>query len=142
MASKRVTDAFSKEMCKFGYSSIDVLDIGTDPFTRGEHYIVVGKSDAVGNYATWSGVDWAHHPNAADRKRGVTLNSGRYGFKTKTEAMEDANDIMLDLLNRGGASYTAFITGPSRTADIERIGAVGVHGPLELHIVLLEDAHV
>ena len=90
MASKRVTDAFSKEMRKFGYSPIDVLDIGTDPFTHGEHYIVVGKSDAVGNYATWSGVDWAHHPNAADRKRGVTLNSGRYGFKTKTEAMEDA----------------------------------------------------
>ena len=90
MASKRVTDAFSKEMRKFWYSPIDVLDIGTDPFTHGEHYIVVGKSDAVGNYATWSGVDWAHHPNAADRKRGVTLNSGRYGFKTKTEAMEDA----------------------------------------------------
>ena len=53
--------------------------------------------------------------------------------------LEEANTIMLDLLNRGGASYTAMITGPSRTADIERVGALGVHGPLELHIVLLED---
>ena len=37
------------------------------------------------------------------------------------------------------ANYLAFITGASRTADIERVLAIGVHGPLELHILLLED---
>ncbi len=35
--------------------------------------------------------------------------------------------------------YTTFISGPSRTTAIERVPTLGVHGPLELHILLLED---
>lgn len=35
-------------------------------------------------------------------------------------------------------AYLSLTTGPSRTADIERVLTIGVHGPKELHIILLE----
>lgn len=38
-----------------------------------------------------------------------------------------------------GPMYTAFISGCSRTSDIERVLTLGVHGPIELHIVLTEE---
>ena len=36
------------------------------------------------------------------------------------------------------SSHVAFVTGPSRTADIEQTLTRGVHGPTNVHIVLVD----
>jgi L-lactate dehydrogenase complex protein LldG len=46
---------------------------------------------------------------------------------------------LLTKINAGDSGYLSMITGPSRTADIERVLTIGVHGPERLIIVFVDE---
>ncbi|MGB9731972.1 MULTISPECIES: LUD domain-containing protein [Calditerrivibrio] len=51
--------------------------------------------------------------------------------------LEDIAPI-LEANMRKESNYIAFITGASRTADIERVLTIGVHGPVRMKVILTE----
>jgi L-lactate dehydrogenase complex protein LldG len=50
-----------------------------------------------------------------------------------------AFDLLYARYGENYPSFTTFITGPSRTGDIERILVLGAHGPRILTVILLSD---
>lgn len=64
------------------------------------------------------------------------------GYEKLVPSLDDAAAI-LKVLSKSGTgqkqtAYVSFITGPSRTADIEKTLTLGAHGPKELHIIFVD----
>ena len=66
-----------------------------------------------------------------------------FGIDKLVATLDDAVSV-LRMLARSGTgqlmtSYVNWITGPSRSADIEQSLAIGVHGPREMHCVIMDN---
>jgi L-lactate dehydrogenase complex protein LldG len=57
--------------------------------------------------------------------------------RIKSDIMELESELSETM--KSAPRYLSFISGASRTADIERVLTIGVHGPQELHLLILDD---
>jgi L-lactate dehydrogenase complex protein LldF len=65
------------------------------------------------------------------------------GIEKVVETLDEANDI-IRIIGRSAAghpmtSYVSYISAPSRSGDIELFPVVGMHGPEEVHIILVDN---
>jgi L-lactate dehydrogenase complex protein LldG len=106
----------------------------------------VTRDLAAGAAVGVSQVDWAV-ANTGTLAQGVADVNQRLASTLPNVhiAIASSDRIVPDLagllakLGPKQTSYLALVTGPSRTADIERVLTIGVHGPERLVIVFVDD---
>lgn len=79
--------------------------------------------------------------SSEDLRIATMLSETHVAVLPANRIVADAMDLEPILAEQQQASprYLAFITGASRTADIERVLAIGVHGPKQLHILITRE---
>lgn len=93
-----------------------------------------------------SEVDWAvtdtgslvSDQSAAEQRLASTLPAIHIALVGTDRILPDKTAVFSRIDPRT-SRYIAFITGPSRTADIERVLTIGVHGPKRLVIVFVDE---
>jgi L-lactate dehydrogenase complex protein LldG len=76
-----------------------------------------------------------------DKRLVSTLPATHIAIVATAALLPDLPSVFARLDARNSA-YLSFITGPSRTADIERVLTIGAHGPERLVIVLVDNLEV
>jgi L-lactate dehydrogenase complex protein LldG len=75
---------------------------------------------------------------AVDKRLVSTLPPIHVAILGTDRILADMGSV-LEKLRPEQINYISFITGPSRTADIERVLTIGVHGPGRLIIVVVDE---
>jgi Uncharacterized conserved protein len=75
------------------------------------------------------------------RGRAVSLIPPRHlTFLEASKIRDNLGEVLQEISDSGNPpSAIELITGPSRTSDIEMDLSIGVHGPIEVYVVIMED---
>lgn len=79
-----------------------------------------------------------HEPDLANRSVSLMTNLliAICPLDALRPSLDDAAPALREI-STPGPSYATFVTGPSRTADIERQLTIGVQGPAAMHVIFL-----
>lgn len=108
-------------------------------------HFAVSRELAAGAKVGISQVDWAladtgtlvQDATAIDKRLVSTLPTIHVALIATSGLRPDMPTVLAEV-DPHSANYIAMITGPSRTADIERVLTIGVHGPERLVIVFID----
>ncbi len=131
-----VVPGWDEEAAARGWSRTDT-SVGAD--TRYEDHqrigaVAVGITTADVGIAATGSVMLAHGPG---RPRSASLLVEHHVVLLPIERVVHSLSDAMDRVDWRSTSNVVAITGPSRTADIESVLTLGVHGPRHLSIVLI-----
>ena len=80
-------------------------------------------------------------PSLGDRAIGMLVTTQVMVCRTAdlVPTLDEAAPVLLAVARQPGGAYATLVTGPSRTADIERVLTVGVQGPARVIVVFVDD---
>ena len=86
--------------------------------------------------SAFAACDWSGNDNPEEQAEVYYSDFGAIG-----DGVVDDFDSMIDIMaeTKPFPKFAGIITGPSRTADIECVSTVGVHGPRQYAVIVVED---
>ena len=142
---------------KQGGSSVAAPGLGKDSALlasrceeNGLKFFTENLREHVGGISTgFTRADWGIAETATlvidssseDLRIATMLSETHVAVLPKSRIVPDAAVLEPELMRmmQKAPDYLAFISGASRTADIERVLTIGVHGPQHLHVLILEE---
>ncbi|MCE5334061.1 MAG: lactate utilization protein [Desulfobacteraceae bacterium] len=106
-----------------------------------EHIGRIGTGFTVANWGIAETATLVIDSGSEDLRIATMLGEIHVAALPRSRIVADAAALEEELtrMMKTTPSYLSFISGASRTADIERVLTIGVHGPQQLHMLIMEE---
>jgi L-lactate dehydrogenase complex protein LldG len=106
-----------------------------------EHIGTIQTGLTLGDWGVAETATLVLDSTSEDVRIATMLSETHVAVLPRSRIKPDAMELESELSERMkfAPRYLSFISGASRTADIERVLTIGVHGPQELHLLILDE---